>query len=274
MDGSIRRSAIAGSWYPGHPDTLKRDINTYLGNASVPELKAKPVVVVSPHAGYMYSGPVAAYAYRAVKGQPYARVVVISPSHRAHFPFISLWGEGGYETPLGVLPVDEEFCARLLKKSSTIQEDKRSHVAEHALEIQLPFLQTVLGPFKLCPLIMGQQHLSACRSLADTLAECIAEPDDTLVVASSDLSHFHHYEKAFVMDTKVARLIEAFDIEGLDQALDTGASEACGGGPIMSAMLYAKRIARNTAQVLKYANSGDVTGDRSSVVGYLAAVIY
>lgn len=273
MQGLIHKSTIAGSWYPGHPATLTHDIRSYLEKATLPPLTGKPVALVTPHAGYTYSGPVAGYAYKAVEGRAYTRVVVISPSHRAYFPFLSLWAQGGYATPLGVVEIDAEFCSRLMQASHDIQADQRPHLDEHALEIQLPFLQTVLGTFKLCPIIMGQQHMSLCRELATVLARCIEDPLDTLVVASSDLSHFHHSAKASVMDSAIAKHIEAFDIEGLNQTLETGAAEACGGGPIMSAMTYAQTIGHKTAQVLKYATSGDITGESNSVVGYLAAVI-
>lgn len=273
MENAVRKSAVAGSWYPGHPETLTRDIRRYMDQATVPALQNKPVALVSPHAGYVYSGPVAGYAYKALAGHTYSRVVVISPSHRAAFPYCSLWPEGGYETPLGIIDIDTDFCRRLIAQTPSIRADQRPHFAEHALEIQLPFLQVVLGSFQLCPLIMGQQHPSVCTELAEALAKTIDDPDDTVVVASSDLSHFHPSQKAAVMDREVARLIEQFDIDGLSQVLESGASEACGGGPILSAMLYAKRIGRQTAHVLRYADSGDITGDKSSVVGYLAAVL-
>ncbi|MEN6474995.1 MAG: AmmeMemoRadiSam system protein B [Syntrophaceae bacterium] len=273
MEAIVRKPAVAGSWYPGSPEMLRRDVHTFLEDAAIPQLTGKPVAVISPHAGYIYSGPVAGYAYKAVQGRSYKRVVVISPSHRASFPFLSIWAKGGYETPLGLLEVDEEFCALLLNESENIQGNHQPHLAEHALEIQLPFLQVALGTFKLCPIIMGQQHISLCRELGNVLARSIEDPRETLVVASSDLSHFHHSAKAAVMDSTIAKHIETFDIEGLNQSLETGAGEACGGGPIISAMVYAQAIGRTTAQVLKYANSGDITGERTSVVGYLAAVI-
>jgi len=273
MEAFIRKSAVAGTWYPGNPERLRSDVHSFLEAAESPQLAGKPVAVISPHAGYMYSGPVAGYAYKSVQGQSYKRVVVISPSHRASFPFLSIWAKGGYATPLGVIEIDEEFCTLLMEESESIQENHQPHLAEHALEIQLPFLQVSLGAFKLCPIIMGQQHIGLCRELGGVLARSIEDPQETLVVASSDLSHFHHSAKAVVMDSTVAKRIESFDIQGLHEALESGAGEACGGGPIISAMIYAQTIGHTTAQVLKYANSGDITGDRSSVVGYLAAAI-
>ncbi len=144
---------------------------------------------------------------------------------------------------------------------------------EHALEIQLPFLQVVLKNFSLCPVIMGQQDFDLCKTLAHTLYNCIGQRDDVLVVASSDLSHFHAYANASAMDQLITKRIEAFDIEGLSRDLEEGKSEACGSGPILTAMLYAQLRERQNALILKYANSGDVTNEKSSVVGYLSAVI-
>lgn len=274
MKESLRRAAMAGSWYPGNPEALARDIGNYLDSPEASPSEEKPAVIISPHAGYMYSGPVAGYAYKAVSGYKYKTVVVISPSHRAYFPFVSVWAEGAFETPLGRIDIDSDLSGLLMGASRYIRDERSPHVSEHALEIQLPFLRYVLGDFRLCPLIMGEQGMPMCAELSGALDTCITNPEETLVVASSDLSHFHNAEKADAMDRNVAKLIEAYDIDGLSEALDSGMSEACGGGPIMAAMLYAKTKGRTNAKVLKYATSADITGDRSSVVGYLSAVIY
>jgi len=274
MSGSIRSSSIAGSWYPGEPQVLKSDINKYLDAASIPEIPTKPVAIISPHAGYIYSGPIAAHSYKTLLGHKYSTVVVISPSHRSYFPFISVWPDGGYDTPLGVVPVDKSLCRDLIKNSSLIREERGTHLQEHALEIQLPFLQVVLGSFNLCPLIMGEQDLDLCEELARDLKECIDNTEDVLILASSDLSHFYSYDVALSMDRKIAEKIESCDVEGMHKDFMSGVSEACGGGTILSAMIYARSISRCSTKVLKYANSGDVTGDKSSVVGYLSACIY
>ena len=273
MQASIRKSVIAGSWYPGRPDVLSETVQAYLSQAPVVTPELKPVALISPHAGYVYSGQVAAHAYRTILGQEYDLVVVISPSHRAAFPFVAVWAEGGYETPLGQIPVDEPFCRALLQAGDLVQDDRRPHGEEHALEIQLPFLQVALGTFKLCPLIMGTQDLSTCTRLAEILRECVSAPERVLVVASSDLSHFHRAERAVSMDGAIERAIDAFDITALSDLLERGESEACGGGPILAAMLYARLIGHTKARVLSYAHSGHITGDNASVVGYLAAMI-
>ncbi|MBN2298810.1 MAG: AmmeMemoRadiSam system protein B [Deltaproteobacteria bacterium] len=274
MTGPIRKAIVAGSWYPDIPDILRDDVSRYMEKASVPEIPDKPVAIISPHAGYMFSGGVAGYAYKAVSDYKYKTVVVISPSHRAYFPFVSVWKSGGFETPLGIIEVDEGLCGRLIASSEIFKDDQRAHANEHALEIQLPFLQSALGRFSLCPLIMGRQDFSLCEDLARALMEQIPNPEEVLIVASSDLSHFHSSKKAEVMDTAVARHIEEFDIDGLSRDLEQGESEACGGGPILTALLYARALSRTTTKVLSYAHSGHITGDNTSVVGYLSAAVY
>ncbi|HHO75390.1 MAG TPA: AmmeMemoRadiSam system protein B [Deltaproteobacteria bacterium] len=274
MTGMIRKSIVAGSWYPDIPDILRDDISRYMEKASAPEIPDKPAVIISPHAGYMFSGGVAGYAYKAVSDHHYKTVVVISPSHRAYFPFVSVWAHGGFETPLGIIEVDEDLCGRLIASSEIFKDDQRAHANEHALEIQLPFLQSALGSFTLCPLIMGRQDFSLCEDLAHALAEQIRNPEEVLMVASSDLSHFHPARKAEIMDSTVARHIEDFDIDGLSRDLEHGEIEACGGGPILVALLYARALGRKNTRVLNYAHSGHITGDNASVVGYLSAAIY
>lgn len=274
MKGPVRKPVIAGSWYTDDPRLLRSEITGYLEQAEIGEVPRKPVAIISPHAGYMFSGKVAAYAYKAVSGHAYSSVVVLSPSHRAYFPYVSIWAKGSFETPLGALEVDEPLCEKLMGASAIFTDDTRPHSTEHALEIQLPFLQTVLPPFQLCPLIIGQQDLELCRELSSSLRASIQNPDDVLIVASSDLSHFHPGTRAEAMDALVARHIEEFDIEGLSRDLGASKCEACGCGPIMTALSYAQGISRRSIKVLKYAHSGHVTGDNASVVGYLSAVIY
>ncbi|HON37890.1 MAG: AmmeMemoRadiSam system protein B [Desulfomonilia bacterium] len=274
MKAYIRKPVIAGSWYPGNPEVLKQNIDDFLKQAVIAEIPRKPVAIISPHAGYQYSGQVAAYAYKAIAGHAYSTVVVISPSHRMYLPFVSVWKSGAFETPLGALEVDEAFCEKLMAASGVFTDDTRPHVSEHALEIQLPFLQVVLGNFRLCPLIMGLQEPDACRELARALHRSIDDPDDVLIVASSDLSHFHPASRAEAMDARVAQAVERFDVDGLSRDLERSECEACGGGPILSALMYAQALSRTNSRVLKYAHSGHITGDNLSVVGYLSAVIW
>jgi len=270
----VRESVIAGSWYPGNASRLQREIHDYLSHASVAHLKGQLVALISPHAGYRYSGQVAAYAYKILEKQKFSTVVVIAPSHRSYFRGVSVYDRGGYRTPLGVVPLDQEFISALKEREGRIRYVPEAHAQEHSLEIQLPFLQVLLPDFKLVPLIMGNQDFVTCQWLAEAVSDCIKKKGSVLVVASSDLSHFHPYQQAKKLDQVVLDAIAEFDPRGLSDNLATGKCEACGGGPMITAMLIARRLGANNSQVLHYANSGDVTGDHSGVVGYVAAALW
>jgi AmmeMemoRadiSam system protein B/AmmeMemoRadiSam system protein A len=251
-------------------------VDESLENANVPQLPT-PVAIVSPHAGYVYSGHVAGHNYALLRGRTLERVVVISPSHVESFQGASVYDGGGYATPLGVIPVDVDFAKRLAESSPRISMSGNGHDhqqrqrGEHALEVQLPFLQRVLTDFRLVPIVMGEQSYETCRALGVALANMIDGPG-TIIVASSDLSHFHGYDEAVRLDSKVCGAVERWDYYSLSRNFSTRTWEACGGGPIVAAMIAAERLGANKAIVLDYANSGDVpVGDRDRVVGYMSA---
>jgi AmmeMemoRadiSam system protein B/AmmeMemoRadiSam system protein A len=269
----VRESVIAGSWYPGSAGTLRKQIEGFLADVPAAEDGGRLVALISPHAGYVYSGPVAAHAYKLLEDRAFDTVVVIAPSHHAVFSGVSVYDRGGYRTPLGLVPLDTAFIAALKAADSKIRYVSGAHKKEHSLEIQLPFLQTLMPGFKLVPLVMGQQDLSTCRRLAGALAEC-AENRSVLLVASSDLSHYHSRGEARKLDEQVAARVAGFDPEGLDSDLARGESEACGGGPMVAVMLAAEKLGARRAQVLKLRDSGDVSGDVSRVVGYMAAAFW
>ena len=269
----IRESVIAGSWYPDRPDVLKKDVEGYLARAGAVDLRGNLVGLMVPHAGYLYSGGVAAHAYRMLRDHPFSRVLILAPSHQAYFSGASIYHFGGYRTPLGVAPLDTELVEAFRSRKSLIGYHARAEINEHSLEIQLPFLQVVLKDFLLTPIVMGDQSLDSCSLLAEAIVE-ICAGKDVLLVASSDLSHFHSYEQAVRMDKVATECVAAYDVEGLGAALSRGDCEACGGGPILTAMIAARKLGANKSKVLRYANSGDVTGDRRSVVGYMAGALY
>jgi AmmeMemoRadiSam system protein B/AmmeMemoRadiSam system protein A len=270
----IRESAVAGSWYPGNPDALSRDIKGYLDKAEKERVDGEIVALVSPHAGYAYSGQVAAYAYKLIEGKPFDTVVVVAPSHYVNFKGFSLWDRGGYRTPLGLVPVDVELSRKMMEKSREIQFIPEAHAREHSLEMQIPFLQVVLKSFKLVPIVMEPDwSWEGCQTLARSIADTV-RGKKTLLVASTDLSHFHNYEKAVELDRRVIDRLDRFDPEGLTLNLKGNRAEACGGGPVVAVMLAAKALGANQGKSLKYLNSGDVTGERSRVVGYAAGVFY
>ncbi len=272
-----RPPAVAGGFYPADAKELARTVDDLLARAQVQPLTDPPTALIVPHAGYMYSGAVAAHAYALLKGLKFERVVVISPSHIDAFPFSAVYDGDAYATPLGTIPVDKAFAAQLVKAGSGIQLSSRGHTisgdrGEHALEVQLPFLQRVLGEFRLVPIIMGDQRYESCRALGVALAKTI-QTSPALIVASSDLSHFHSYEEAVRLDRRVLKAIQEWDYYTMARNFEQNLWEACGGGPIVAAMIAAERLGARQARLLKYANSGDVTNDRSRVVGYGAVAL-
>jgi len=268
----VRPAQVAGHFYPSNPDKLRKDIGLLLDVTKPKEKIEKVFGIVAPHAGYVYSGKTAAHAYNLLIGQTYKRVIVISPSHSEYFPGISIFEGDAYETPLGILKVDNEIREKLLTGDDIIFKGYEGHRREHALEVQLPFLQSVLKDFKIIPLVMGDQSKRNVNTLAKKLAE-VAD-DETLIVASSDLSHFYSKSQADKLDSVVEKRVREFDFESLQMDLETHVCEACGGGPIVVLMKAAnlKNIRHST--VLHRSDSGDVTGDNSEVVGYLSAVFY
>ncbi len=270
----IREPALAGSWYPGNPEILSRDVKRYLENAKKEKVEGQIVALVSPHAGYTYSGQVAAYAYRLVEGMTFDSVIVVGPSHRFAFKGASLWAQGGFRTPLGVVPVDAELSKKLMEKRKEIRFIREAHDQENSLELQIPFLQTALKSFKLVPIAMEPDwSWETCQYLASAIAETV-KGKKVLLVASTDLSHYYTYRIAVELDRMVLNHFERFDVDGLNRDLKSNRVEACGGGPVITIMLAAKALGANKGLVLKYLNSGDVTGDRSRVVGYGAGVFY
>lgn len=273
LEGS-RPSAIAGTWYPGSGPALRQTIAGYLDNVPASDTEREPLGLIAPHAGYRYSGQVAAHAYRQIVGREYDTVIVVSPVHRGLFmrADAAITAVANYSTPLGEIPLNGEFLDQLDDKVSLalLKEDD-----EHSLEIQLPFLQVVLGDFDLLPVMVMDQSLAFSRQLGDALAELIQESGRrVLLVASTDLSHFYDYETARRLDQVALDYIDAYDIDGLARALKQGKTKACGGGPVLAVMSAGQSLGATRAQILHYANSGDVTGDKSGVVGYAAGVIW
>lgn len=264
----LRPSPIAGTWYPGTEESLAAMIDGFLANVPAQKAGGKLLGLVAPHAGYVYSGQVAAYAYRLLQGQRYPRVVVLSPCH-APYPGRFLVTSRHYVTPLGVVRVDHDTVDRLGER---LPITRLEYDDEHSLEIQLPFLQRTLGEFLLLPVMLRNQSWQDCQELAAALGEVLGE-DRPLLVASSDLCHAYSYEQ--VRSTDAATLA----------ALERGAAEefwktawqlqgACGVGAVTTVLLLAHRWGAARVAVLQRTNSGDVTGERHGyVVGYAAAAI-
>ncbi|MBF0530752.1 MAG: AmmeMemoRadiSam system protein B, partial [Deltaproteobacteria bacterium] len=268
----FRPMVLAGTWYPEAAKELSDLVQQYLKQVKPPAVTAKPQALIVPHAGYAYSGQVAAYGYSLLKNQDYETVVLIGPSHRARFTGAAL-DFRDYQTPLGGIKLDQAMAQSLVDRSAgmiVVRSDV--HAQEHCLEIQMPFIQTVLPKARIVPIIMGSQDLTACRAVAKTLTD-VVRGRKVLLLASSDLSHFYTGDQAKTMDGKLIDKVKADDPLGLHQMLSAGEVEACGGGPIVAIMLAAQALGAGQATILKYAHSGDVTGDNSRVVGYLAAAL-
>lgn len=271
VERRVRVSSIAGSWYPGTESALRGMVDRFLDNAAPPHSEeARPLALFVPHAGYIYSGHVAAEAYHLLASKNFTRVVLVGPSH---YRYLGPWATTDfthYQTPLGLVPVDEGYLKRL---SEALPLPRMRENQEHSLEIQLPFLQRALGDFSILPLLLGDQDLKSARLLAEALAS-LGGDGDTLVVASSDLSHYHDAQTAERIDRRLLSHLQALDVEPLAQDLEAGECEACGAGAILTAMILARLRGAKRAEVRKYAHSGEVSGDYFQVVGYAAACVH
>lgn len=280
-DSVIRPSAIAGQWYPGSATALRRTVEEFLDAAPPVALPGPVLALISPHAGYAYSGPTAAHAFAQVRGAAFRRVVLLGPLHRP------IWGsrlgafmtpqEAAYRTPLGDVPLDRAFIAALGRR---IPLTPVRHDEEHSLEIELPFLQTALTAFTLVPIMLGE-HIGdpGARDRVAALADALADlsDDETLFVASTDLSHLDNYADVVRTDRRLAELLAAFDVAGLAAALAAEQVLACGATGLVAVLQAAQKRGARGVQILAQTTSGDVTGNKrpgTYTVGYLAAAVY
>jgi len=270
----VRRAAVAGTWYPGDAASITAEVDGYLSRASVGGVPGRLVGLISPHAGLRYSGPVAAHAYALLRGRCDLTVVMVGPSHRAAFDGVSVWARGSFVTPMGEAPIDAELAGALRRASDVVRDLPGPHREEHSLEMQLPFLQRLVPGVRLVPLLMGSQSREEVDALSAALASALAGRPDALLVASSDLSHYHPAAVANELDARVVADVRRFDAEGLMDRLESFHGHACGGGPMVAVMKASRALGASQASLLRYADSGDVPdGDKSHVVGYLAAAL-
>jgi AmmeMemoRadiSam system protein B len=271
-EGTVRKAAVAGSWYPGTAPALAAAVDRHLENADrrATAVSGDLVALIAPHAGLMYSGPVAAHAYRLLRGRAFDVAVLVGPSHFVGFEGVSIYRGDGFETPLGTAPIDDACAHALLSGSPVVREHRAAHVREHSLEMQLPFLSRLAPGLPIVPLVMGYQTAETAFALGDALAAAL-RGRKALLVASTDLSHYHDAATASALDRVVIECVTRFDADGLQAALTLNPEHACGGGPTVAVMRAARLGGARDAVVLNYADSGDVSGDKSAVVGYLAA---
>lgn len=270
-----RRTSVAGRWYSDDPVQLSAEVDRYVGRAEIEPIGGPVLAIVAPHAGLMYSGPVAAFAYKAASRSGCTSAVLVGPSHYVPFHGVSIWPDGTWDTPLGDVVVDAELARAIHAASDTVVDLPAAHGREHSLEMQLPFVARLLPGIPIVPLVMGHQTRDAAFALGGALARVVAaRAGRTLLVASSDLSHYEDSATAQALDAVVLGHVESLDPDGLMRALETEPRHACGGGPMVSVLEAARRLGASRAHVLEYADSGDVSGDKSSVVGYMAAAIW
>jgi hypothetical protein len=268
----IRKAVYAGAFYDGAREALSARIDGYLKNVqNLPALSKDPQVLICPHAGYVFSGQTAAYAYALVQGKPYETVVVIGPSHKYGFEGCSIYLEGGFETPLGVAQVDE-VAAALIAKASGFSYIAEAHDEEHSVEVQIPFIQKTIPGAKIVPIVMGYPTRSTVYSLADALSQARATKK-ILIVASTDLSHYLPREKANSVDAKTISLVQNLSADTIINKMAERANIMCGGGPVAAALLALKKAGKPQVEVLHYADSSEANQDTAGVVGYLAAAV-
>ncbi|MGB8214639.1 MAG: AmmeMemoRadiSam system protein B [Anaerolineales bacterium] len=272
----VRPSPLAGTWYEGNPKALARAVDQYLDQAELPELPGDVVAVIAPHAGHVYSGPVAGYAFATVRGKTPDLVAVLSPMHQAYYEPLLTTAHAAYSTPLGQIQVDDGAVSELdahLKETLGYGLTRVAYDQEHSLEIELPFLQRALtGDFKLLPVMVRAQSPKVSEQLGVLLAKTL-RGRNALLVASTDLSHFYTQTEALSFDTEMLRRIESFSPEDVFCAEEEEKGFACGLGALTAVLWAAKALGADSIKVLRHATSGDVTGDYSRVVGYGAAVV-
>jgi AmmeMemoRadiSam system protein B/AmmeMemoRadiSam system protein A len=266
----LRKAQLAGSWYPKDPADLARFIDRFLKHVPAFNLPTGDILaIIAPHAGYVYSGQVAAYAYKTIQNKNFESVIILAPSHQWGFDGCSIYPSGGYETPLGTAQVDTALAAEISEVTG-YGFIPQAHQDEHAVEIQVPFVQTVLPRAKIVPIVMGFPKRSTIKRLAEGLKKATAGKK-VLVIASTDLSHFFTQDKANKTDRQTITLIKEFKTNDIIRKCERRENIMCGGGPVAATLLFGKDKAN--VEILSYADSSEVNQDKNRVVGYLAAAL-
>ena len=272
----IRKPVVAGTFYPGERDKLNKTVSSYLSRAQISDefTNRRVTGIVSPHAGYIYSGPVAAYGFNYLAKEDFESYVVLAPSHRGRFKGASIIPEGFYRTPLGDAEIDSELGKRLEKRDyfGFMQE---AHDMEHSLEVQIPFLQAIKPAAKIVPIVIGTTDINLCTIIGEAIAEEINSSGRKCgIIISTDLSHYHSYNEAVKMDKEFISALESFEEKTIKENIASGKCEACGEGAVLAGISLAKKLGAEKLKVIKYANSGDTAGPKDQVVGYLSALIF
>ncbi len=278
MTTAIRRPAVAGRFYPANAQRLRAEVETFITppatqGQGVAEAKIPAIGCIAPHAGYVYSGAVAGALYGRL--QLPRRCVILCPNHTGQGEPLAIMSEGAWHTPLGDAPIDEQIAASLKAATSLLTEDQEAHQYEHALEVQLPFLQVLRPDFRFVPIAVGTTNFESLSAVGHAVAAVLAElPEPALIIASSDMNH---YESDSITRTKDRRAIEqvlALDPRGLYETVRQGQISMCGFAPATIMLTAACELGATKAELIRYATSGDVSGDRDIVVGYAGIAVY
>jgi len=266
-----RKSQIAGTWYPGDPRELSALVDRSLADAPEADVAGELVALVSPHAGLIYSGRIAAAGYRLLEGASFDSIVLLGPCHRGG-EGLAVIASGAIETPLGTVRIDENIAAALVNADPDIHASVEPHVNEHSVEVQFPFLQRFLPHVPVTPVLMGFQTPQTIAVAARGIERVLSGSNRrVLLIASSDLSHYEPRTLASQLDAQVVKCLESFDVGGLERLMSVNPHHACGGGPMISVLTAARAMGASAAHVLAYGDSGDVNGDLEGVVGYVSA---
>jgi AmmeMemoRadiSam system protein B len=286
---TLRHPVVNGLFYPDGKEELENITNGYIERVDSEALYAKiaqdtgfdgpenltPLVLIAPHAGYIFSGKVQAYAYSLLINKKIDTVIIIGPAHQKSFTGISVNLDDAYKTPLGLVKVDLDFAGSLIAFDKKIMLDEEAHLSEHGVEVQLPFVQTVLPKASIVSILLGEQNSNNSELLKNALVSVVNKyPKKYVVIVSSDLSHYHPHVEAQSIDSVLIDDIRSMDDRRFIDNIRSGNSEACGFGGILAGMLLSKKIGKSKSSILFHMDSGDVSGDRNKVVGYLAAVFY
>ena len=264
-----REPAVAGKFYPADPGRLRADVQSYL---SPSHQRISAVGCIVPHAGYVYSGAVAGAVFAAVEIPP--RCIVLCPNHTGLGHPLAIMAEGKWRTPLGDVPIDSQLAAALLHSFTALTEDSDAHRSEHAIEVELPFLQMQRSDVQIVPIAVGTSRLLLLEHLGQAVADAVqASIEPVLIIASSDMNHYEDDQTTRVKDRKAIEEILALDPQGLHQTILTESISMCGFGPAVAMLTAAKLLGAKKAELVQYATSGDVSGDRDWVVGYAGIVV-
>ncbi|MGB8233241.1 MAG: AmmeMemoRadiSam system protein B [Methanobacterium sp.] len=276
----IRKPAVAGLFYELDPDSLRKQIEWCfkhrLGPGNIPVIGSKRDIkgVISPHAGYIYSGPVAAHTYHEIAEDGFPETfIILCPNHTGMGSGVSAMKEGSWETPLGLADIDAEFADLMIKNARIIDSNADAHLKEHSAEVQLPFLQYLSPDFKFVPVTMWMQDIETSTEIGNSIYKTASELDrDVVVIASTDFTHYQPQNIAQTQDMKVIDAIKAMDENLMINRVAQLNVTMCGYGPVAATMVATKKMGATNCEILKYATSGDATGDKSSVVAYASAV--